>query len=358
VMVAYEGHVKLLDFGVVKIEELGAKGAALTRTGEVKGKTAYMSPEQAMGEPLDRRSDLYSLGAMLFECVAGRRMWGDGTDFEVLRKLALEEPPPLASVAPDAPPALCDLQRRLVARDREERPATARAVGEELRKFIGASGGTEPDARVLRGLMQRLFDKEIGRRREALIQGLDAAAPAGGDELRKSLLPSGYSETVMEAAAPHGSARPVVVRARGAVVVTSPPPATVLTGTRTIDLHPRSGRPVALAVGASALLVLGGVAFLGFRPPPAASGPVTDPTSVAIKEAASVVADPPRASSGLANTTPVPAAPPHATASATAARAAPLPTVSRVERPSTSTKPADAPHQQRPDAGGLDEKPF
>ncbi len=76
VMVGYDGSVKLLDFGVAKIDLIDC--VARTKTGEVKGKTAYMSPEQAMGEPLDRRSDLYSMGAVLFECVAGRRMWVRG----------------------------------------------------------------------------------------------------------------------------------------------------------------------------------------------------------------------------------------------------------------------------------------
>ena len=65
VMIAYEGHVKLLDFGVAKFETGGHE----TRTGEVKGKMAYMSPEQALGEKLDRRSDLFSVGAVLFECL-------------------------------------------------------------------------------------------------------------------------------------------------------------------------------------------------------------------------------------------------------------------------------------------------
>ena len=118
VMVSYEGHVKLLDFGVAKIDTM----TPLTRTGEVKGKTAYMSPEQAMGEPLDRRSDLFSLGAVLFECVSGHRMYGNGTDLEVLRRLALEEPPDLADAAPLAPAALVDLHARLVARQPEKRP--------------------------------------------------------------------------------------------------------------------------------------------------------------------------------------------------------------------------------------------
>src|SRR5580658_1436285 len=89
VMIAYDGQVKLLDFGVAKLDNAEHQ----TRTGEVKGKMAYMSPEQALGDKLDRRSDLFSLGAVLFECLTGRVMWGSGTDVELMRKLALERPP-------------------------------------------------------------------------------------------------------------------------------------------------------------------------------------------------------------------------------------------------------------------------
>jgi eukaryotic-like serine/threonine-protein kinase len=122
VMIAYEGHVKLLDFGVAKIEEMAI--APLTKTGEVKGRIGYMSPEQAMGDALDRRSDLYSLGAVLFECIAGAPMWGDGTEMEVLRRLALEAAPSLADAAPHAPRSLIDLHARLVASSPAARPAT------------------------------------------------------------------------------------------------------------------------------------------------------------------------------------------------------------------------------------------
>jgi hypothetical protein len=99
----------------------------------VKGKTAYMSPEQAMGEPLDRRSDLFGVGAVLFECLALHRMWGDGTDMEIIRKLALEEPPPLPESAPDEMRAL---YTKLVARSAKDRPASAREVADALLALV------------------------------------------------------------------------------------------------------------------------------------------------------------------------------------------------------------------------------
>ncbi len=184
VMVAYEGHVKLLDFGVAKIED----DRGVTKTGEVKGKTGYMSPEQAMGDPLDRRSDLYAIGAVLFECLAGRRMW-TGTDMEVIRKLALEEAPRLEVDAPGTPQPLCDLHARLVARDRDARPATARDVADELRAFV-AETGTRPDARVMRAVMARLFANEEQRRKTQLTDALTTVVePARIATLRASLGP-------------------------------------------------------------------------------------------------------------------------------------------------------------------------
>jgi serine/threonine-protein kinase len=185
VIVAYDGHVKILDFGVAKFDA----GGQATRTGEVKGKMAYMSPEQALGEALDRRSDLFSMGAVLFECLAGRRLWGDGTDMEIMRKLALEDPPALDHVRPGAAPELVDLCRRLVARDRQRRPATAREVAVALRSFATAPGRGQDSASV-RSVMDRLFAAEAQKRRDLLTGELQRIAPSRVEVLRRTLDPS------------------------------------------------------------------------------------------------------------------------------------------------------------------------
>jgi len=182
VMIGFDGQVKLLDFGVAKI---GSENG-LTKTGEVKGKVAYMSPEQAMGDALDRTSDLYSVGAVLYECVAGKKMW-EGTDMEVLRHLALGEPPSLEDAAPGAPVELCDLYAQLVTRTPSDRPGTARHVAERLRAFAAKSGGASSDAAALKALMARLFDAEAAARRRALSTSLAGAAPREADGLRRSV---------------------------------------------------------------------------------------------------------------------------------------------------------------------------
>jgi serine/threonine-protein kinase len=180
IMVGYDGGVKLLDFGVAKVDLVDC--VARTKTGEVKGKTAYMSPEQAMGEVVDRRSDLYSVGAVLFECITGRRMWGTGTDLEVLRRLALEAPPRLGDVAPDVPQAIVDLHERLVERDPNKRFATAAELAEALRPYATLPpSGVRVDAGTIRELMARLFEQDRLQREAAIASALSVSddAPEG-----------------------------------------------------------------------------------------------------------------------------------------------------------------------------------
>jgi eukaryotic-like serine/threonine-protein kinase len=183
VMMAYDGRVKILDFGVAKLDA----GSHETRTGEVKGKMAYMSPEQALGEKLDRRSDLYSIGAVLFECLTGRRMWGTGTDLDVMRRLALEDPPSLQDAMHDAPPALVKLHARLVARDPAGRPATAKDAADELRRY--ASSWPAPDATAAAALMFGLFGPQAQERQTRLTKALQETAPLRVESLRKTLDP-------------------------------------------------------------------------------------------------------------------------------------------------------------------------
>jgi serine/threonine-protein kinase len=178
VMVGFDGSVKLLDFGVAKINLVDC--AARTKTGEVKGKTAYMSPEQAMGDSVDRRSDLYSVGALLFECLTGQRMWGTGTDFDVLRRLALEDAPRLAEVLPGVAPGLATLHAELIERDPAKRPGTAHDVAVRLRECAAASASgarARGDAAAVRATMARYFDAERRRREEEIAEALSSSEP-------------------------------------------------------------------------------------------------------------------------------------------------------------------------------------
>jgi serine/threonine-protein kinase len=182
VMVAYDGSVKVVDFGVARFDSAGHA----TRTGEVKGKLAYMSPEQALGEGLDRRSDVFSVGAVLFECLTGQPMWGDGTELQLMRKIALERPPRIDAVSPRAPAALVDLQARMVARDPAARPATAQDVAAQLRAFAVATGGPS-SRRVVAATMTAFFTDDARRRRDRLAVALMEASPPNAVALRRDV---------------------------------------------------------------------------------------------------------------------------------------------------------------------------
>jgi serine/threonine protein kinase len=115
----------LVDFGLAK----RFSDDPITDHGRVVGTYRYMSPEQARGEPLDRRSDLYSLGATLYELLAGRPPFPHHNQLELLEAIIHKEPPELARINPGAPPPLCGLTGRLLAKRPQDRPDNAAEVG-------------------------------------------------------------------------------------------------------------------------------------------------------------------------------------------------------------------------------------
>ena len=161
VLLSRQGEILLSDFGVAK-----AITGASRKQSAVKGKVPYMSPEQLQVEQLDGRSDLFALGVVLFETLAGQRPYEGAHDPATIMLILKGEHAPLAELAPDAPPGLCDLIERLIKPDREDRPATAAELVVELEEFA-------PPPRVRRQLgsiVTRLRD-EADKRERALAEG-------------------------------------------------------------------------------------------------------------------------------------------------------------------------------------------
>jgi serine/threonine protein kinase/Tol biopolymer transport system component len=121
IMVTDDGVVKILDFGLAKL--VGA--AAITRTGSSLGTPAYMSPEQARGEDVDHRTDLWSFGIVLYEMVAGRRPFRGDHDQAVLYGILNETPKPLTELRPEAPPELARITAGLLAKATADRYVSA-----------------------------------------------------------------------------------------------------------------------------------------------------------------------------------------------------------------------------------------
>ena len=151
-MVGYEGHVKLVDFGVAK----AASRESQTHSGTVKGKIAYLSPEQATGAAVDRRSDVFSLGIVLWEMAAGQRLYKRDSDFLAMRAIVEDAVAPPSSLRPDLPPAFDAVVLRCLAKDPGERFQTAHDVFQAL-EHVALGAGVTISSVVLSRLLHELF---------------------------------------------------------------------------------------------------------------------------------------------------------------------------------------------------------
>lgn len=135
-MLSFDGMVKLCDFGIAKVVALGDR--PLTRPGLVKGKYAYMSPEQTVGTPLDGRSDVYALAIVLWELLAGRTLVPRGDAVAAMHAIRLGNLPPIGQVAPSTPAPLVEAVSWALATNRDQRP-TAAQLAAVLEQFLEAA---------------------------------------------------------------------------------------------------------------------------------------------------------------------------------------------------------------------------
>jgi hypothetical protein len=127
-------QAKLLDFGIARTL---ASTQLLTRTGAILGTPGYMAPEQVRGEPVDARVDVYALGCVLFECIAGRQLFAGAHVWTTLAKVLFEDAPRLRTVVPTVPEGVDDAVARLLAREASARPSD----GEEVAQLLAGLHG-------------------------------------------------------------------------------------------------------------------------------------------------------------------------------------------------------------------------
>ena len=131
ILISYEGEVKLIDFGLAK----ATSSSIQTQAGIIKGKLAYMSPEQVRGAQLDARSDVFALGIVFFELLTGKRLFRRDSDLDTFESVRQCKVPQPSQVNPQIPKALEAILLKSLARNLDERYASAAALAEALREF-------------------------------------------------------------------------------------------------------------------------------------------------------------------------------------------------------------------------------
>jgi serine/threonine-protein kinase len=196
VVVTFSGDVKIVDFGIAKSD---GKMNHETRSGKLKGKVPYMSPEQARGEKLDARSDVFATGVMLFELTTGKRLFKGQSEYETLKLICDREYPKPSLVRPGYPPELEQIVMKALAKDRNERFQSAREMQGALEEFVRRER-IAVSTIALNHFMQSLFEDKLATQKEALLQGKALAdiielqrtdPPPSEMDMRSSQAPSG-----------------------------------------------------------------------------------------------------------------------------------------------------------------------
>ncbi|WP_438015971.1 serine/threonine-protein kinase [Sorangium sp. So ce315] len=263
ILVGYDGTVKILDFGVAK----AASNLQRTQVGQVKGKFSYMSPEQAGGEPIDRRTDVFTLGIVFYQLVTGKHPFFAENEHATVRRIcdrSAAEPP--RKLVPSLPESVDRIIMRALAKPRDERFATMADLRRAIDQVSPATAIATPDE--LAALMQQLLGPRGERRRVAIQEAMQIAHERSIEHDQPPCLPS----------SPQPAARPgraLVERDAGAPE--DAPPA----GRARRWLVP------AAAVGLAVLAALAGAYLLGASPRPSApreQGSLHAPRAGSIKE--------------------------------------------------------------------------
>ncbi len=210
ILVGIDGSSRLTDFGVAR----ASSRLSTTRSATVKGKLAYLSPEQATGRDLDRRSDLFGMGVILWEVLAGRRLFRADTDGATLSRILVEPIPSLAEHAPDLPVQVADVVMKALARDPADRYATAADMADALEQVVRDTGDRDlfiASPRDVAAYMRELFGPDVAARRDAVRAWIaqctdgDAASGPRSQGLRRA---SGPQSTRANRPAPRGDSLP------------------------------------------------------------------------------------------------------------------------------------------------------
>jgi serine/threonine-protein kinase len=302
VLISCKGVVKVIDFGVVKARR---RTTEETTTGTIKGKLQYMAPEQALGQPVDRRADIWAVGATLYRLLARRPVFRGSSPLSTFKRLTSASPPePLPA---HVPRALSTIVLKALAFEPERRYASAAELGAALEALL--HGPYQTTAREVAATMEQYLGRSLASRRSAILEALggERPSPSGG-----SRLAADWESGISQASTLPSSSLP----SQAPTVVDMPRRSAALEDEDTRPLQPLPDpRSSAWPSARSTWIAVGGLTVLALtlawsRSLPDAPGRRTPPwaTGLSPLPARDVIAPPPpvaRAPSALSVTAPV-----------------------------------------------------
>lgn len=293
IFLTYEGDVKIVDFGIAK----AASQSTITQVGMIKGKVAYMSPEQAAGKVIDHRSDIFATGILLYELVAGRRMFQGDDTLQILSKVREAEFTPLGTLKGGLPEKLYDIVAKALAKDPKERYQTCADMQADIEECIFRLN-LRPSGRSMAEYLKLLFAEEIEAEGRRMAETAGAAAPGDSAADLGAGRRLGDTEGDAAKAAPPSVPEAEPARTADAKQQTLPGPAA-----------PAKSRnkavPAAAAVVAAVALLGGGYYLMGKGK--SSSGPASGGPAAQAPEKAAPQAPPPQVPAAAPAPSPQPA---------------------------------------------------
>ncbi|HVH46516.1 MAG TPA: serine/threonine-protein kinase, partial [Labilithrix sp.] len=247
VFATFDGEVKLFDFGLAKVTATDASGKQM-----LAGKLSYLSPEQIMQLPLDRRSDVFSLGTTLWELLTSKRLFRRDSDIETVRAVQLGPIPDPRTVAPEVPDELAHIAKTALERNRDHRYKSTAELARELDEFV-LSRTTHEDVRArLAQLVDTLFPGEQKRQAGWLKPAISSSnsrsmkavgSPSGSVSIPPSIPPDPRREGGEKASVPPSSIAKPSVKPIPASSQRPPPVPRTGSGSSVTPPRPTSNRP-------------------------------------------------------------------------------------------------------------------
>jgi serine/threonine protein kinase len=274
ILIGMDGSARITDFGVAR----ATTRLSTTRTGQLKGKLAYMAPEQARGSDVDRRADVFAMGIVLWECLAQKRLFKGEGEADTLNRVLYEPIPNLRQANPDVPPELEQAVMKALERDRDKRWASASDLGDAIEQAAVAAGllGSHKD---VAHHLDSVLGTDISAQRDAVRAWLARSEPS--QRFAGPLPPPKSAPAITRSDAPGvSSVSSAVIQVPG-----SSPSQLTPAPLAAMELPPRRRSLVWLGAGAvGVVLAVAGIAAFttrGFRSTTSTQTQATQPTPTA-----------------------------------------------------------------------------